>query len=127
MFACLVCSSRLDENSIIYGRTGIMPGSESASSCVPLENKISQINQSEATTSSIATTVNSTLSSKHLAPPKVSSTFGIMSGENMRSLSPAEQARIRYIFISTIYHRLTLKLGFVFCTCTISHGASQFI
>ncbi|CAL8095033.1 unnamed protein product [Orchesella dallaii] len=80
----------LDENSIIYGRTGIMPGSEPTSSPVPLENKISESIQVEATTSIVAT-ANTSSSTKHLAPPKVSSSFGIMSGENMRSLSPAEQ------------------------------------
>lgn len=41
-----------------------------------------------------------TSSTNLLAPPKVSSSFGFVSGENVRSLSPAEQAWTSYIYHS---------------------------
>lgn len=62
-----------------------------------------------------------------LAPPKVSSSFGFVSGENVRSLSPAEQAWTSYIYHSHERTQICLYACVHFTeqhnmTCTFAHA-----
>lgn len=102
-----------------------MPASESTSTSpvvpekkVVLSSKSNPTTTTGTTSTTSSSTTNASSSKKLLSPPKAASSFGIMSGENVRSLSPAEQARTSHIYHS--HERAEICLyDFFLCLCFI--------
>ena len=93
---------RLDEKAILYGRTGKMPGDE-------LEPKVSK---KPLTTPSNSLDLNS---SQRLEPPKTTQSYAILSGESLRSLSPAEQVKTIFtiLYFYSSHYILHINICFI--------------